>query len=1556
MAGFNRILSESPFVVAMDPSDLGKGEHFPVSFRGVVESSTDLGCFTFRILSDGPLASHMVLNGELMLEVERALFLQIKPGRHFVAHKVYPVLGKDEGAQALVVVDLKKPQAKGQILMTSDGVGEPLCIDLCSGMGGWSIGARHAGVRFAIHIEKDRDVAEAGSRITFTQLVTKEWIRDCSFQTWANLLQTGVTIIMPFQDDCCWEKISAGGVDLVAASLPCPPWSGLTTQQGLSSESGRLFDDLVQFVAAFQPRMLALENVEGLIMHEHWRHITDRFKEVGFVVVHESVDKLDAVCPMQRSRASVIFVNIRYIDTFEKCVLHHVPLPQLILRPNPLTAGAIHHEIPKELEPFVTIDTDDCKLLRNPKFWPRYWKLSYPLGTDGLVDLRDRLHNPCKPLPCAVAKYGFPSMIHPNGLHEKGLVMKLLNTGGKIRWISPFEHLTAMGWPVATLIPCDVQLTRLLVGNTISPIHALVTLARAVILMPSLAAPAKRNQSFFDLVTPLLGLVPKLPTCGIHSDEEYMWLQPIVHPESVFDSQPIEICKDTCNDRHLDTKMCDTQIDSPTQGPEPISEAETKEPSPKRTKTETTVFATEGFQKVDCQPGAIHNDFLLQSATPTNMVRVDHLDCCGRASEDQLFLWKPNELNTPHILHEITHLDGGKHEVLLPDTWITGTYARTFEELPQDDPNITNALEIQDMCGSWQCCVGIQNSQDIRCVLQQVAPHVEPKWIFQLQLNGEVCKWGTKVTSGKLVVVPYKLKKILIVPELWTTLTLYCDHFDTIASIMSEHPTLHNFKPCPWFHLDLKTHQVVLMEPGDFVLDFPFHCWTLHSDRSVTQQVFQVEVPDCIEVHTPDAMQRGRKPGKVMCIHPFTGKSSEHPLCSVGHVCQLLDFLDPPIPTGLDIVAEVNGRRIDIATAIADVDTRLIIRFRHFGLKGGAPTIARIRTELLAHGVPESQANNRAKAVITALGEPAVQDILQTADPWAAMKTNCTDKNLRLVLPQELKKHQQTMRSASRKRSEPDSASTASDSSRSKGKGKGKTNRNVDSASALDYNQHFDRLQFPDEGFVDETGEAIRYIAKTHVKSDSSGVCPLTFVEAQPFLAMRSLSPDPLALLVLGHDTPLGDGVTHIVVPITLKPDGTPFLIPATLVQLGDQAVVYTFSGPSAHVAAVPSVVIEVTIDKSRCDHWCDHFKPLDLVTQCLQLLRNPSRILSHWSWTWTNEKNKKCNVGQAVRLHGYMRIPEDHILAVMQLSGPQGLSVIVKTPEKKIDPRYSHIPLATEDFDEVKSLVQTIPKSLGFVCIGNKYKIRCLREDYATIRTLLVPKGFIFDSTPVTPEDTLMVLTSPISLSVSMQAMTDAIQGLGWKATVVRPMGATSWLVKTLEDPPGPHLAINEQVLSIRPYVPDRPKVSGPKFPAVQLPSNASSNPWVNYKPLSAQCGDAPITGPTALRIEDATKEMRENLENKVQQIVDQKMQHIESQMQTMENKSRIFEQQCNQRFTQVENTVNTSIQGLQQKIDNQESSIICQMRELFATYNKAAPSIADTPKRQRTGEHGDH
>ena len=153
-----------------------------------------------------------------------------------------------------------------------------------------------------------------------------------------------------------------------------------------------------------------------------------------------------------------------------------------------------------------------------------------------------------------------------------------------------------MGWPVATLVPRDVQLARLVIviGNTISPVHALVTLARVALILPAVASPEKRNKSFFDLVTPLLNAIPKLPTCEIHSDEEFLWLQPSIKPSVVL----VKPDGGEVDDPVVEHDPYMTQLDPLTQPDDTASVDNPVEPPLKKTKFESPIVASKMFRVI----------------------------------------------------------------------------------------------------------------------------------------------------------------------------------------------------------------------------------------------------------------------------------------------------------------------------------------------------------------------------------------------------------------------------------------------------------------------------------------------------------------------------------------------------------------------------------------------------------------------------------------------------------------------------------------------------------------------------------------------------------------------------------------------------------------------------------------------------------------------------------------------------------------------------------------------------------------------------------------------
>lgn len=185
----------------------------------------------------------------------------------------------------------------------------------------------------------------------------------------------------------------------------------------------------------------------------------------------------------------------------------------------------------------------------------------------------------------------------------------------------------------------------------------------------------------------------------------------------------------------------------------------------KKTRVECPIVASDSPQHVICPVDAICQDFLVQSSFPSNIVQVCLPDELGGNSESNTYLWKGNVLSTPHVLHEVIHSDGVHHEVLIPDTWITGTIPRTPAALTNGDVSTTSqVLKIIDGFGSWTCCIDFVATQDVRCVLQQVVPHLRPNLIFQIQMNNKVCHWNSLVTCGELVVIPFKLKRVFRCP------------------------------------------------------------------------------------------------------------------------------------------------------------------------------------------------------------------------------------------------------------------------------------------------------------------------------------------------------------------------------------------------------------------------------------------------------------------------------------------------------------------------------------------------------------------------------------------------------------------------------------------------------------------------------------------------------------------------------------------------------------------------------------------------------------------------
>jgi len=118
-------------------------------------------------------------------------------------------------------------------------------VDLFAGAGGLALGVSQAGFRHRAIVEWDNAACET---IRVNRSNGVEYVRD-----W-NLIQGDVRHVN-------FEEI--GHVDLIAAGVPCQPWSIGGKHRGFDDERN-LFPEALRAVVSMRPKAVLIENVKGL--------------------------------------------------------------------------------------------------------------------------------------------------------------------------------------------------------------------------------------------------------------------------------------------------------------------------------------------------------------------------------------------------------------------------------------------------------------------------------------------------------------------------------------------------------------------------------------------------------------------------------------------------------------------------------------------------------------------------------------------------------------------------------------------------------------------------------------------------------------------------------------------------------------------------------------------------------------------------------------------------------------------------------------------------------------------------------------------------------------------------------------------------------------------------------------------------------------------------------------------------------------------------------------------------------------------------------------------
>ncbi len=97
--------------------------------------------------------------------------------------------------------------------------------------------------------------------------------------------------------------------DLLTGGFPCQAFSCIGKHQGFSDRNGAVFFDLARLIAAKKPRYLLLENVKGLLSHEHgetFRVILQTLDELGYFLEWQVCNSVDFGVPQHRERVFLV--------------------------------------------------------------------------------------------------------------------------------------------------------------------------------------------------------------------------------------------------------------------------------------------------------------------------------------------------------------------------------------------------------------------------------------------------------------------------------------------------------------------------------------------------------------------------------------------------------------------------------------------------------------------------------------------------------------------------------------------------------------------------------------------------------------------------------------------------------------------------------------------------------------------------------------------------------------------------------------------------------------------------------------------------------------------------------------------------------------------------------------------------------------------------------------------------------------------------------------------------------------------------------------------------
>lgn len=300
--------------------------------------------------------------------------------------------------------------------------------------------------------------------------------------------------------------------------------------------------------ALSKPLCLNLENVPGLPDHPHFSLLTRVLNEAGWVLAVANIDQIYPLLPVMRARWMATCISkLLQCDPKHVLIAKDIHLPDLVPgvgHDNHLMKFGCMMKNLKSWELQQCLPNDQAmEMTSNPDLLPlkHRTKNFKNLKPEEVIQLR--ITTGLRPLPNVMALQGSQHLLPSDLLVEKGLHAYLLNDGTNLRFITPIEISTAMGFPHSITLPAVFPDAWKMVGNSLAVPHAALQCLRAHYILGPHSVFENGIKGPMELCDFVMTTRFSLSAFDVVHDDEWMSLRMIqtktMVPQSIPETLPV---------------------------------------------------------------------------------------------------------------------------------------------------------------------------------------------------------------------------------------------------------------------------------------------------------------------------------------------------------------------------------------------------------------------------------------------------------------------------------------------------------------------------------------------------------------------------------------------------------------------------------------------------------------------------------------------------------------------------------------------------------------------------------------------------------------------------------------------------------------------------------------------------------------------------------------------------------------------------------------------------------------------------------------------------------